>query len=150
MDQIIARHIFILHNDSDAYAKRISLLKQIFRALFILSWLDLLLYLLIFPVFEATATALTQLKSVLSIPKHNRSLQPISQVYDLASHSTYVVYVNFIHEFKVDSERQILEKLFMAILFILRVFASHLLRRRRRRYIFVLMSDLWFELGRYV
>ena len=44
--------------------------------------------------------------------------------YNLASHTTYIVYVNFIHEwrdlqFKVDSERQIFEKLFMAILFAL-------------------------------
>ena len=45
---------------------------------------------------------------------HNWSLQPFSQ--DYASHATYVVWVNFIHErqdlqFEVDSERQIFEKL---------------------------------------
>ena len=108
-----------------------------FSVLFVLPWLDLLLYFLIFPVSEATATALTELISALAILKHNRSLQPISQVYDLASHSTYVVCVNFIHEFKVDSERQIFEKLFMAILIILRVFASNLLKGRCRRYIFI-------------
>ena len=49
---------------------------------------------------------------------YNWSLQPLSQDYDLTSHTTYVVCVNFIHEwrqlqFKVDSERQIFEKLFM-------------------------------------
>ena len=47
----------------------------------------------------------------------NWSLQPFSQDSDLASHTTYVVCVNFIHEwrdlhFNVDSERQIFEKLF--------------------------------------
>ena len=36
-------------------------------------------------------------------------------------------------QFKVDSERQIFEKLFMAILFTLRVFARDLLRGNRRR-----------------
>ena len=46
--------------------------------------------------------------------------------------------VNFIHkwrglQFKVDSERQIFEKLFMAILFTLRDFAKNLLRGNRRR-----------------
>ena len=48
---------------------------------------------------------------------HNWSLQPFSQVYDQASHITYVVCVNFIYEwrnlqFKVDTEQQIIEKLF--------------------------------------
>ena len=42
---------------------------------------------------------------------HNWSLQPFGQDYDLASPVTYVVCVNFIHEwrdqqFKVDSETQ--------------------------------------------
>ena len=51
----------------------------------------------------------------------NWPLQPFSQDYDLASHTIYVVCVTFIHkwrdlQFKVDSERQIFEKLFMAIL----------------------------------
>ena len=53
---------------------------------------------------------------------HNWSLQPFSQDCGLASHATYVVCFNFIHEwqdlqFNVDSEQQIFEKLFMAILF---------------------------------
>ena len=48
---------------------------------------------------------------------HNRPLQPFSQDYGLASHSTHVVCVNFIREwrhlqFNVDSERQIFENLF--------------------------------------
>ena len=48
---------------------------------------------------------------------HNWSLLTFSLDYDLASHITYVVWVNFMHkwrdlQFKVDSERQIFEKLF--------------------------------------
>ena len=44
-------------------------------------------------------------------------LQPFSQDYNLASHTTYVVCVNFINEwrylqFKVDSERQIFLRIF--------------------------------------
>ena len=81
---------------------------------------------------------------------HNWPLQPFSQDYDLVSHTTYVVCVNFIHEwrdlqFKVDSERQIFEKLFMAILFTLRVFARNLLRGSRRRNIFFsyFIFDVW-------
>ena len=31
---------------------------------------------------------------------HNWSLQRFNQVYDLASHTTYVVYINFIHEWQ--------------------------------------------------
>ena len=49
--------------------------------------------------------------------KHNWPLQPFSQDYGIASHTTYVVCVNFIHkwwdlQFTVDSERQIFEKHF--------------------------------------
>ena len=70
---------------------------------------------------------------------------------DLVSHTTYVVSVNFIHEWrdlqlKIDSERQIfLEKLFMAILFTLRVFARNLLRgKRRKKYVFIFrFIDAW-------
>ena len=48
---------------------------------------------------------------------HNWPLQPFSQDYDLDSHTTCVMCVNFIHEwldiqFNVDFERQVLEKLF--------------------------------------
>ena len=74
---------------------------------------------------------------------HNWSLQPFNQDYDLVFHAIYVVCVNLIHErrnlhFKVDSERQIFEKLFMVILFIyLRVFARNLLRGSQRRNIFI-------------
>ena len=47
-------------------------------------------------------------------------LQLLSQDYNLAAHTTYVAFVNFIHEwrglqFNVDTERQIFEKIFMLI-----------------------------------
>ena len=81
------------------------------------------------------------------IGRYNQPFKP-----GLAFHTTHVVCVNFIHEergdlqFKVDSERQIFEKLFMVTL---RDFAKSLLRAScRRKYIFfilILMSDLWFE-----
>ena len=58
--------------------------------------------------------------------------------------------VNFIPEwrdlqFNVDSEGQIFEQLYMAILFTLRVFARNLLKDSPQKNIFVLMSDLDFE-----
>ena len=45
---------------------------------------------------------------------------PSVRIIDLVSHTTYDVCVNFIHKwrdlhFKVDSERQIFEKFFMAV-----------------------------------
>ena len=51
----------------------------------------------------------TQLLTDKDSYTHNWSLQPFSQEYDLVFYITYVVYVNFIHEwqdlqFKVDSE----------------------------------------------
>ena len=65
---------------------------------------------------------------------------PSVRIIDLVSHVshvTYVVCVNFIHkwrdlQFKVPNDR-FFEKLFMAILFTLRVFARNLLRGNRRR-----------------
>ena len=50
---------------------------------------------------------------------HNWPLQPFSHYYDLITHITYIVCVNFLHnwwdlQFKVDSERQIFEQIFMA------------------------------------
>ena len=55
----------------------------------------------------------------------NWSLQPFSQDYDLPSHTTYVVCVKFLQEwwdryFKVDSEQQIFETIFMAVLLTLK------------------------------
>ena len=60
------------------------------------------------------------------------------KIIDLVSHTTYVAFVKFIHKwrdlrFKVDSERQIFEKLFMAVLITLIVPASNLLRANRQR-----------------
>ena len=58
--------------------------------------------------------------------------------YNLVLRITYVVCFNFIHkwrdlQFKVDSERLIFEKLFLAILFTFRIFARNLLRGSRQR-----------------
>ena len=63
--------------------------------------------------------------------------KPSVRIIDLVSQTTYVVCVICIRkwrhlQFKVDSER-LFEKLFMAILFTLRVFARNLLRGNRRR-----------------
>ena len=63
---------------------------------------------------------------------------PSVRTIDLVSYTTYVVCINFILkwrglQFKVNSERQISEKLFMAILFTLRVFERNLLTGNRRR-----------------
>ena len=74
---------------------------------------------------------------------HNFPLKPFSQDYDLVSHTTHAVCVNFIREwrplqFKVDSERQIFGEIFTwQALFTLRVFARNLLKRKSpRKYYF--------------
>ena len=75
---------------------------------------------------------------------------PSVRIIDLASHTTYVVCVNFIHnwwdlQFKVDSERQIFEKLFTAISFNSQSFCQISAERKSpKRYFsyFILMSDL--------
>ena len=81
---------------------------------------------------------------------HNWPLQAFSQYYGLASHTIHVVCANFIHEwrdlqFKVDSERQIFEKLFHGRFITLRVFATNLLRGNRRRniFFFIFRFDIW-------
>ena len=79
---------------------------------------------------------------------HNWSLQPFSQAYDLASHTTHVVCVNFMREcltvFNVDSERQIvLRNFFIADLFTLRALARNLLRGNRRRNTFLFRFGVW-------
>ena len=84
---------------------------------------------------------------------HNWSLHLFSQDCKLASHTTYVVCINFIHkwrdlQFKVDSVDRFFEKPFMAILFTLRVFTRSLLRGNRQRNIFcifVFMTGLGLE-----
>ena len=90
----------------------------------------------------------------LSIRRFNAwPLLPFREDYCLTSHTIHVVYV--IHEWwnlqhKADSERQIFEKPFMAILFTLIGFVWNLLRGCRQRNIFILMSDLWFETKHYI
>ena len=86
-------------------------------------------------------------------------LQPFNHDYGLASHTTYVVCVNFIHKswdllFNVPNNR-FLRHFFMAGLFTLRVYGSNPLRGNRRRNIFfsshfVLMPDLGYEPWLYV
>ena len=58
---------------------------------------------------------------------YNWPLQPFSQNFGLVSHTTYVVCVNFIRDwrevqFSVNSERQILDKLFHGIFILLSEF----------------------------
>ena len=61
------------------------------------------------------------------------------RIIDLVSHTNYVVCVNFIHKWRDLQFKSRLrttdffEKLFIAILFTLRVFARNLLRGNRRR-----------------
>ena len=62
--------------------------------------------------------------AIHNIHIHNWSLQPCSQDNDVASHTLYVVCVNFIQycwdlQFKVDFERQIFEKNFHGNLILL-------------------------------
>ena len=77
---------------------------------------------------------------------HSWPLQSFSQHYDLASHTTHVVCINFIHkwrdlQFEDDSERQIFWVAFSCQgLFTLRVFARNLLRGNRRRNTFFCIS----------
>ena len=78
---------------------------------------------------------------------------PSVRIIDLVSHTTYVVCVNFIDkwrdlQFKVDSERQIFEKLFMAVLIHTQNFCQKSAERKSpKKYIlyFVLMSGLGLE-----
>ena len=89
---------------------------------------------------------------------HNWSLQSFSQDYDLASHTTYVVCINFIHkwrdlQFKFDFERQIFEKILHGDFIDFHSFRQKSAERKSLKkylHIFVLMSDLGFELGSYV
>ena len=77
---------------------------------------------------------------LLDIHTYNWGIQHFSQDYNLVSHTTYVVCFNLIHtqrniQFKVDSERQIVEDLFMAILFALRVLVVAVVQSVVRRFI---------------
>ena len=85
---------------------------------------------------------------------HNWPLQSFNQDCNLASYTTHVVCVHFIHEwwglhFKVDSESQIFEKLFHGnFIFSQSVCQKFTEKMTPKKYfnIFVLMSDLGFEL----
>ena len=90
---------------------------------------------------------------VFSTYIHNWSLQPLVRIIDLVSYTTYVVCFNFIREwrdlqFKVDSERPIFEKLFMAILLLSQSFCQKCAEKKSpKKYFsyFVLMSGLGLE-----
>ena len=64
---------------------------------------------------------------------------PSVRIIDLVSYTTYVVCVNFIHKWrnlhslKSTPNYRFFEKLFIAILFTLRVFARNLVKGNRRR-----------------
>ena len=80
---------------------------------------------------------------------NNCSLQPFSQDYDLVSHVTYFVCVHFYTWVMGPTvQQQIFEKLFMANLFTLRVFARNLLRGSRRRNILFIWRCLTWGLNR--
>ena len=80
---------------------------------------------------------------------HNWPLQPISQDYGLASHTTHVVCVNFMREwwglqFNVDSERQIFEKLFHGNFYLLSEFLPEICWEEVAEEIFfVFRFDVW-------
>ena len=65
---------------------------------------------------------------------HNWPIQPFNQDYNLASHTTYVVYANFMSSRQ--TERQIFGKLSMAILFTFGVFVRNLQREEITEEIF--------------
>ena len=95
-------------------------------------------------------TRFTNILFLIRTHIHNWSLQPFSQAYDLASHDTYVVCVNFIYKwrdlkFKVDSEQQ-------TFIYSQSFCQKSAGRKPPKKYfhIFVLMSDQGFELGPYV
>ena len=72
---------------------------------------------------------------------HNWPLQPSIQDYGLVSHTTHLLCIHFIHEwrdlqFNVDSKRQIFEKFSWQVYSTLRVFARNMLRGNSRRNIF--------------
>ena len=89
---------------------------------------------------------------------HNWPLQPFSQNYALASHTTHFECVNFIREwrdlqFNVDSERQIFEKLSHGRLIYSESFCHKSAERKSPKKCFfpyfILMTDLRYEPGLY-
>ena len=92
---------------------------------------------------------------------HNWPLQTFSQDYDLSSHTTHVVCVNFMREwrdlqFNVDSERKIFEKHFHGRFIHSQSFCQKSAERKSpMKYFFffsilVLKPDLGYELGLYI
>ena len=75
---------------------------------------------------------------------HNSPLQPFSQDYGLASHTTHVVCVFILYvsggTYSLTPNDRIFRSFLMAGLFTLRVFARNLLRGNRRRTIFFHIS----------
>ena len=85
---------------------------------------------------------------------HNWPLQPFSQDYQLVSHTTDVVCVNFIHmwrdlQFKVDSKRQILRKLFHGRLIYTQSLCQKSAERKSPRkyfcFFFIFENLCWFN-----
>ena len=94
---------------------------------------------LLFRFVSFQKIAMSSIYAIL-FPVHirNWSLQPFSKNYGRAAHTTLLCALIFCisagtYSFKVDSVRQIFEKLFIAILFTLSVYARNLLRGGRRR-----------------
>ena len=85
---------------------------------------------------------------------HNWPLQTLSQDYGLASQTTHLVCVNFIHKWRnlqSTPNDRFLRNFFMAGLFILRVFGRNLLRRNCRRnfFSFIFCFDVWHGIRTY-
>ena len=80
---------------------------------------------------------------------HSRSSQYFSQDCELSSHTTYDVFVNYIHEWqRTYCKQQIFEKLFMAILLTSGVFVRNLLREEVVEEVFFyirFLRDGWHE-----
>ena len=92
------------------------------------------------------------LSSYIHIYIHNWSLQPFSQDYGLASHTTHVVCVNFIRErrdlqFNVDSERQIFWETFSWQFYLLSEFLPEICWEEVAEEIFFFISFLMTDLG---
>ena len=85
----------------------------------------------------------------LDIWYHTYIIGPLDRIINLVSHTTYAVGVNFMQksqglQFNVGSVRQIFfEKLFLALLFTLRVFARNLREEIAEEILFKFYFDVW-------
>ena len=68
------------------------------------------------------------------------SSQPFSQYYNLVSHITYLVCINFIHEWRELSERQIFINISWQFNLALRVFAINLRGSWRKNFFYIFRS----------